>query len=98
MKLFNAIAAAAILGASLITANPAEARNGWMFMGHSDGHPVYWRSRGYRGNICQVEINFQGKYTQWFNCNSWQYAFKDKVWKDLMPESAAEYRANQVCG
>ena len=30
MKLFNTIAAAAVIGASFIAPNPAEARNGWI--------------------------------------------------------------------
>jgi len=98
MKLFNAIAAAAVIGASFIAPNPFEARNGWMFMGHLDGDPVYWRSKGCRGNLCQVEINYaNNQYPQWINCSTWQSSIKNRPWTDLMPGSAGEYRAKQVC-
>ena len=57
MKLFSLIAAAAVVGTSLIAQDIPEAKNGWMFQGHHHGTPVYWRFSGCQGNICKVEIN-----------------------------------------
>ena len=50
MNPFSAIAAAAVIGASLIAANPVEARNGWR-----DTTCSYWMAGRYLGKRqCQV--------------------------------------------
>ena len=44
MKLFNAIATAAVIGGSVLIPNPAEARNGWVTAGSytgTNGQSVY---------------------------------------------------------
>jgi hypothetical protein len=41
MKLFSATAAAVIIGASLVTAAPAKARNGYIYIGKFDGVRLY---------------------------------------------------------
>ena len=49
MKLLNAIAAAAVIGTSLIAASPVEARNGWFFAATGDrtGISHYVKKLGY---------------------------------------------------
>ena len=59
MKLFSAIAAAAVIGASFIAPNPAEARNGWVEAGcgtNSRGQGcIYYRYLSRSGPFVKVE-------------------------------------------
>ena len=52
MKLFSAIAAAAVIGGSFIAASPAEAGNGWIHAGTSvKGDTLYVRPLSRSGNL-----------------------------------------------
>ena len=50
MKLFNAIAAAAVIGTSFISPNPAEARNGWVIVGENNGELYHEKFESYAQN------------------------------------------------
>lgn len=57
MKLFHAIAAAAVIGASFFTANPAEARNGWVYVGTDvDGDAHYAKVDSYAGKYVNLQV------------------------------------------
>ena len=107
MKLFNAIAAAAVIGTSLVTASPAEARNGWVYIGENTKGVRMWikpaSSGGYKGYF----YNSTGKsgspsYCQ-VNCNNWseRYRYSDGSgylgWEDVMPNSMGDKILRYVC-
>ena len=55
MKLFSGIAAAAVIGASLIAPNPAKA-NGWMYVGRNEiGTKSYVRIVGRQGEMVKYQ-------------------------------------------
>ena len=102
MKLFNAIAAAAVIGASFIAPNPAEARNGWVFVGTMDGESNYMRPLGKSGNIARIEDKWSDMRTTFvveYNCSSWQKRTVGgtRGWTLIYPGSAADVKANRVC-
>ena len=101
MKLFNAIAAAAVIGASLITATPAEAsRNGWIYVTDQDGATNYMRYVGRSGNIVTVLSKWSDDsraYTWKYNCSSWMKQIEGDSWKPIYPGSVAETKAVKAC-
>jgi len=101
MKLFNVIAAAAVIGTSFITANPVEARNGWVYLGETKGQSWYIKPAGCSGSVCRILNNVSGEdqYYSTFNCSTWQRKrhTKDGGWKDIMPGSYAESSAKIAC-
>ena len=107
MKLFKAIAAAAVISTSLSTATPAEARNGWR---HADtdnkGNTLYVKPIGCSGNICTAQFSrTNGKdSTDEINCSSWHYRIINLggqrvggTWSPIMPESIYESGAEIAC-
>ena len=107
MKLFNAIAAAAVIGTSLIAATPAEARNGWIYVGKGSrtGTTHYVRKTGYQGALVKFEwqtANTDKPYTDPFvaDCNAW--AFKDvsyanASWEEGLPGSISGSALEAIC-
>ena len=104
MKLFNAIAAAAVIGTSLITANPVEARNGWIFTGTGNrtGNSHYVKNLGYQGPF----VKFQWKATGsggWdivhlADCNGWKQREIDSPnWEEALPGTIADGVLEAVC-
>ena len=100
MKLFNAIAAAAVISTSFIAANPAEARNGWIYQGQTrDGNAVYYRPKGCNGAICNYEdfhSNWEKPIANKVDCNRWQI-IDSRGRYDIMPRSNGEAKAEQMC-
>ena len=80
MKLFNAIAAAAVIGASFIAANPVEAQrapNGWAQGGCGNDVCTYIKYRRRNGNFVSVEVKStfpkgHSSYLAEFSCNDWR--------------------------
>ena len=100
MKLFNAIAAAAVISTSFIAPNPAEARNGWIYDGaDGQGRSVYVRKLGCAGNICRFQLQIAGTSPTTFgiNCNSWTISNQYGTTQEIMPGSRIETKANQMC-
>ena len=102
MKLFNVIAAAAVIGTSFIAPNPAEARNGWVYMGEQDGASNYIKPVGRNGSIASVLSKWsdQPRATRVdYNCSSWQKRVggSGQNWTPIYPGSVAEGNANRFC-
>ena len=106
MKLFKAIAAAAVISTSFVSAPPAEARNGWMKGGCSnDGSCNYqkvlsanWPYVTYKNNTPS------GMWTEVADCQQWRYREThlngksiNNNWKDAMPDSIGEISLINVC-
>ena len=101
MKLLNAIAAAAVFGASFITINPVKA-NGWIYSGENTKGSALWvRSRGCSGTIC----NFQAKVSDIDGVDNLKADCVGRKWKrvgennwnDLYPQSLLDAGVNKVC-
>ena len=100
MKLFNAIAVAAFIGTSLITATPAEARNGWMYLGRAGGHSYYFRPNGCTGMACSVGLNASDGFSETYNIDCKNYTAKSqntRGWKEIMPGTPLYSVASSVC-
>jgi hypothetical protein len=100
MKLFNAIAAAAVIGSSLIVTAPAEAGNGWIDAGTSTkGDTMYVRPLSRNGNLVTYEENFNGSNGKFIaNCPAWQYKrLNGNKWHDVMPNSIGAAAHRTVC-
>ncbi len=101
MKLFNAIAAAAVIGASFIAANPAEARNGWVQTGSANGVDHYSKFDNRKGNYVSIISNdsSHGMYRMTFNCRTWDYTIRSdgSGWRPIMPGSIADIKARTFC-
>ena len=102
MKLLNAIATAAVIGASLITASPVEARNGWVYMGEQDGAYNYIKPVGRNGSITSILSKWsdQPRATRVdYNCSTWQKRVggSGQNWSPIYPGSVAEGNANRFC-
>jgi hypothetical protein len=105
MKLFSAIAAAAVIGGSFLIPNPAEARNGWVKVGcgSQSGQCVYVKVIG-RNNYPIVKYLYNGKnsHTMEAHCQKWATRFVNDNgtrdnWKDVMPQSLGEAEVETVC-
>ena len=98
MKLFNAIAAA-VIGGSFITANPAKA-NGWIYVGEtSEGNPHYIKRINKSGSVITVR-NRESGYDDWntlTDCSTNMYKVKNGNWRDIMPQSVAEFTRRKFC-
>ena len=105
MKVFNAIAAAAVIGTSFIAANPAEARNGWVYVGKGEreGTTHYIKYRGHEGPNARFEWRTANTSSPWQNsvladCNSWSYKeVGSNDWSDALPETMADAALEEVC-
>ena len=100
MKLFNAIAAAAVVGASFITAVPAEAGNGWIHAATSvKGDSIYVRPLSRNGNLVTYEETLSGDKSRFVaNCPAWQYkSLNGTRWQDVMPNSIGAAAHRTVC-
>ena len=107
MKLFNAITAAAVIGASFITANPAEARNGWVYIGKGDrtGITHYVKKTGYQGGLVKFQwrtANDDNPFNDPFlaDCNAWSYkdlSYSKSSWEDALPRTMADFALEAVC-
>ena len=104
MKLSAFIAIAAVIGASFIAPNPAEARNGWVYVtstpSDSGGDAsIYVKVTSRTGNI----VNFisrwsdMGDFSKQVNCSSWQPRTVGQAWRDIMPGSIAETMSRKDC-
>ena len=105
MKLFTSIAAtAAVIGTSYIANTPAEARNGWVYVGkytRNNGAEsnVYERYLGCNDSICTYErimSHWDSPYRANIDCMRWQ-TFGENYSDDIMPGSNAERVANLMC-
>ena len=103
MKLFAAIATAAVIGASLIATTPAEAqsRNGWIYAGSMDGETNYIKPLGRRGNIALMASKWSGDpIAVWeYNCSAWEKRLQGgtRGWSPIYPGSVADTNARRVC-
>ena len=100
MKRFNAIAAATVVGASFVTAAPAEAGNGWIHAGTSvKGDSIYVRPLSRNGNFVTYEETLSGDKARFIaNCPAWQYkSFGGNAWTDVMPNSIGAAAHRTVC-
>ena len=105
MKLFTAIASAAVISGSSFISNPVEGRNGWLNAGTSyEGVTHYIKPSGCSDGICSFTTKYSHKdwttYEQ-VNCNSWLIKVKVGTevgdWKPVYPGSMAEAKAELVC-
>ena len=100
MKLFNAIAAAAVIGASLIAATPAEARNGWEYVHQtSEGNPLYIKLMSRSGSIWSVKHREPG-YSDWVtktDCSTYMYKLNNGQWREIMPGSVGAFIYRKLC-
>ena len=104
MKLFNAIAAAAVIGTSFIAANPAEARNGWVHAGSykkgGETITLYVKPIDRSGSIRRVEFyQPSSQFPQWpakANCKNWSIDVHGEV-IPVMPGSVNESAMHIVC-
>ena len=100
MKLFNAIAAAAVISGSFITTAPVKAGNGWIDAGVSTkGDVIYVRPLSRNGNYVTYEETFKGDKGRFIaNCSAWQYkSLSGGVWRDVMPNSIGAAAHRTVC-
>ncbi len=108
MKLFNAIAAAAVIDTSFIAPNSVEARNGSIYTGENTKGIRIWikpaSSGGYKGYY--YNSTRQSGSTSYYqvNCNSWseRMRYSDGSgylgWDDVMPNSMGDRMLRYVCG
>ena len=91
MKLFKTIAAAAVIGTSLVTINPAEARNGWLeAVCNYDNECLYIRRKSRTGSIAKFQTQMTGSATRerTGNCHTWQVnSIMDRNMTDVMPDT-----------
>ena len=91
MKLFNAIAAAAVIGTSFIAANAVEARNGWLFAGRTtrDGTCFYVKPISKNGRyvtFLEKSSSSASTFEKVADCSAWRYRWSDEnKWIDTMP-------------
>ena len=102
MKLFNAIAAAAVIGTSLITATPAEARNGWIYAAQGSENSHYIKKLGYQGPFVKFQWKATGKggwdYIHLADCNGWKERdINYTSWKEALPGTVADSVLEAVC-
>ena len=102
MKLFNAIAAATVIGTSLITATPAEARNGWVLIANGVKNGLHHEkldsyAQGRYANV-QVADN-GGSYPKTIDCLKWSYTFRSDGtgWSPVLPGTVGEASAEHWC-
>ncbi len=103
MKLFPAIATAAVIGASFIAPNPAEARNGWMKGGCSYGECDYVKvidASKYPYVVYMLNANQMHKMEG--DCHKYRRRFirengSKTKWFDAMPGSVGETNMKNVC-
>ena len=101
MKLFNAIAAAAVIGTSFIASAPAEA-NGWIYSGaNNDGVALWVRPRGCSGTVCSFQTKLSSNSlvdNLKADCVGRKWRRDDEnIWKDLYPQSLLDGGVNKVC-
>ena len=102
MKLFKAIAAAAVIGASLISATPAEARNGWVLIAESTkGRLLHEKLDSYAQNrYANVRVaNNGGSYPKTIDCVRWNVTFESDGtgWSPILPGTVGEASAEYWC-
>ena len=101
MKLFNAIAAAAVIGTSFIAATPAEARNGWVIIGEAKGELYHEKLDSYAQNrYVNVQVATKpGQLAKTIDCLNWTYTFNNDGtgWKDIYPGTLGDSSAKHWC-
>ena len=104
MKLSAFVAAAAVIGGSFLIPNPAEARNGWVYVtstpSNSGGDASnYVKVTSRTGNIVNLISRWSdaGDFSKQVNCSSWQQRTVGQAWRYIMPGSIAETMARKVC-
>jgi len=107
MKLFTAIATAAVMGTSLLTATPAEARNGWVqaICDDNTGECYYVKVISKRGSYVDYKVNtVYGLFTYTGDCNGYRKrqlshngGRSQGQWKDVMPNSWGEAELETAC-
>ena len=100
MKLFNAIAAAAVISTCFVTAAPAEAGNGWIHAGTSvKGDSIYVRPLSRNGSFVNYEETLSGNKIRFVaNCPALQYkSLNGNLWRDVMPNSIGASAHRTVC-
>ena len=107
MKLFNAIAAAAVIGTSCIVAMPAEsyerAPNGWVHIATAtDGDMLHEKldtyAQGRRYANVQV-ADAGGSYPKTIDCVKWARTFRSDGtgWKPVLPGTIGDASARYWC-
>ena len=107
MKLFTAIASAAVIGASFLVLNPVEARNGWVMTTDKHRYRVYDKFISRSGNIVTHDhrhVENDGKSTGYLtqtDCSAWakraKFDFGWVGWSEILPETTADYSARAMC-
>ena len=103
MKFFNAIATAAVIGASLISGAPVEARNGWIVVSTTrDGNTSYVKPLQFSGRYREYLFNRSNsagaplKYVA--DCQEWRDRLATgSEWNDIMPQSIGNTLFTIVC-
>lgn len=102
MKLFTVIAAAAVVGTSLIATTAVDARNGWFKAGTTTNGTTYYvkplefsgRYRKFLGTASHVSSVFE----QVADCSGWRTRYlNSQAWSDVMPGSVGESEIQIVC-
>ena len=101
MKLFNAIAAAAVIGTSFIAPNPAEARNGWVLIGESNRGLKHEKLDSYaQGRYENVQVaDSGGSYPKTIDCLKWSFTFNSDGtgWSPVLPGTIGEASTEHWC-
>ena len=109
MKLFNAIFAAALVGASLVSANPVEAGSRWVKTTSSEAFTGYASGIQKRGNIAtfqRIVVPKARGESSWestaqMDCKNWRVRIKLSrgwgEWQDVLPGTNAEGELEVVC-
>ena len=101
MKLSSFVAIAAVIGGSFLIPNPAEARNGWVYVtSDRNGAANYMRYLGRSGSIATILSKWSDIPEEQiikYNCSTWMKQVERGPWKPIYPGSNADTKARKVC-
>ena len=103
INFFNVIAAAAVIGASFVTARPSEARNGWVYVGTDiDGDAHYAKVDSYAGKYVNLQVAVQlrmNPYPMTIDYKKWSKTFQSNGggWSPIYPGTMAATNARPFC-
>ena len=104
MKLSTFAAIAAVIGGSFLIPVPAEARNGWIQVGTSNGETHYMKPLGCNGAMCSHLATYSSTnyiFKETVNCRNWYYQAslngQTTGWRPVMPGSVLDGKARISC-
>ena len=108
MKLFNTIAAAAVIGTSFFSVTPVEAKYGWTKVAENQaGDSVYIKDISCGGPLCEYDFQLSrgNIVTHQVNCNTWKMrgrlTYKNEYnwseWSTMSPSGVVSAAADYAC-